>query len=124
MRSSGAPVSGAAGCRRRCAPRRPLNAIVRSLWSMHSPDWGDTQMRVIVLAFAMLAGCTSSFAAPKEDAEAAYAQFFSSFRAANQEQIVSLFTPEALFYGTSSVDLVTTAQGIHDYFTRALSGPA
>ena len=29
MRSSGAPVSSAAGCARRFAPRRPLNAIVR-----------------------------------------------------------------------------------------------
>ncbi len=28
LRSSGAPVSDAAGCPRRCAPRRPLNAIV------------------------------------------------------------------------------------------------
>src|SRR5688572_21406985 len=30
MRSSGAPVSVAAGCPRRYAPRRPLNANVRS----------------------------------------------------------------------------------------------
>jgi hypothetical protein len=30
-RSSGAPVSVAAGCPRRCAPRRPLNAIVK-IW--------------------------------------------------------------------------------------------
>src|SRR5687768_14360464 len=33
MRSSGAPVSCAAGCPRRSAPRRPLNANVRRHWN-------------------------------------------------------------------------------------------
>lgn len=43
MRSSGAPVSDAAGCPRRYAPRRPLNAVVR--FQMISYQDG-TEMRV------------------------------------------------------------------------------
>lgn len=36
MRSSGAPVSYAAGCPRRFAPRRPLNAIVSVISHEHN----------------------------------------------------------------------------------------
>ena len=36
--------------------------------------------------------------------------------------MVRLFAPDALFYGTGSSELVTTPEGIREYFVRALSG--
>jgi uncharacterized protein (TIGR02246 family) len=63
-------------------------------------------------------------AGPKEDAEAAYAQFFAAFTTGNHDKITALFAPDALFYGTGSPDVVATSYGVRAYFTRALSGPA
>lgn len=64
----------------------------------------------------------STFAGPKEDALAAYDRFFALFTTDNHEQIAKLFAPDALFYGTGSADVVTTPEGIREYFVRALSG--
>jgi ketosteroid isomerase-like protein len=36
--------------------------------------------------------------------------------------MAALFAPDALFYGTSSSELVTTPDGVHKYFAAALSG--
>ena len=63
-------------------------------------------------------------AGPKEDAQAAFEKFYSSFVAGNDETVAALFTPDALFYGTSSPELVTNPEGVRQYFNRALSGPA
>ena len=35
-----------------------------------------------------------------------------------------MFAPDALFYGTLSPELVTAPEGVLQYFTTALSGPA
>ena len=72
---------------------------------------------------ACLFVCTASAAAgPKEDALAAYDQFFAAFTTDNHDNIAKLFTPDAQFYGTASRDVVTTNEGIRQYFVGALTG--
>ena len=61
-------------------------------------------------------------AGPKEEALAAYDQFFTLFTTGNQVQVAALFAPDALFYGTGSADVVTTPEGVTAYFAGALSG--
>src|SRR5437762_12710930 len=84
---------------------------------------GSIQMlsRITLVSFFLLI-CAPVFAGPKEDALAAYQKFFDAFTTDNHDQIVGLFAPDALFYGTLSTDLVTTPEGIRQYFVNALSG--
>ena len=58
--------------------------------------------------------CVPAVAGPGEEALAAYRQFFGAFTTDNHEQIVRLFAPDALFYGTRSTELVTTPAGIRE----------
>ncbi len=74
------------------------------------------------LIFFFLAWSATVQAGPREDALAAYDAFFTSFTTGNQAQLAALFAPDALFYGTGSVDVVTTPEGVVAYFTQALSG--
>ena len=66
--------------------------------------------------------CGPVVAGPKEDALAAYQKFFEAFITDNHDQIVRLFAPDALFYGTRSTELVTTPEGVRKYFVEALTG--
>jgi hypothetical protein len=76
-----------------------------------------------IFAFLIaLASSTQVFAGPKEDALAAYDQFFALFTTGNQTQLAALFAPDALFYGTGSVDVETNPGEVIKYFTAALSG--
>jgi uncharacterized protein (TIGR02246 family) len=75
----------------------------------------------IVSALILLAWSTLTQAGPREDALAAYDQFFPKFTAGNQVQLAALFAPDALFYGTNSAEVVTTPEGVVAYFTEALS---
>ena len=70
----------------------------------------------------MLLTCTATVAGPKEDALAAYQKFFDLFTTDNHDQVALLFAPDALFYGTGSTDVVTTREGIRQYFVAALTG--
>ncbi len=79
------------------------------------------RLAVLVL---MLSWSAALHAGPKEDALAAYDSFFTRFTTGNYEQIIALFAPDALFYGTSSPELVTSIEGVRAYFTRALTGTA
>ena len=65
--------------------------------------------------------CAPVLAGPKEDALAAYQRFFAAFTNDNQDQIATLFAADALFYGTSSAELVTTPEGVKRYFANALN---
>lgn len=78
-------------------------------------------MHRVSLFLLVLAWSTLVQAGPKEDALAAYDQFFTSFTTGNQDQLAALFAPDALFYGTGSAEVVTTPEGVRAYFTRALS---
>jgi hypothetical protein len=73
------------------------------------------------LLLIALAWSTLVQAGPKEDALAAYDQFFASFTTGNQTQLAALFAPDALFYGTGSAEVVTNPEGIVAYFSEALS---
>ena len=75
----------------------------------------------VVSVLVCLLICTPVLAGPKEDALAAYQKFFETFTTDNHDQIVRLFAPDALFYGTRSTELVTTREGIRQYFAAALS---
>ncbi len=76
----------------------------------------------IALASYLLLICAPVLAGPKEDALAAYQKFFDAFTTDNHDQVVRLFAPDALFYGTRSTEVVTTSEGIRQYFVEALNG--
>jgi hypothetical protein len=58
-----------------------------------------------------------------EDPQAAFTRFFSAFVSRNQVQVAAMFAPDVQFYGTVSPALVTTQEGVLDYFTAALDRP-
>jgi hypothetical protein len=61
-------------------------------------------------------------AGPREDALAQFEKFFAYFTTDNHDQLVTLFSPDALFFGTISPELVTTPDALREYFVKALSG--
>ncbi len=79
-------------------------------------------IRRLAVPFLLFLTCTPIFAGPKEDALAAYQGFFETFTTDNHDQIVALFAPDALFFGTGSTEVVTTREGIRQYFVGALTG--
>lgn len=79
-------------------------------------------LRRIAMFGLMLMTCTVTLAGPKEDALAAYQRFFDLFTTDNHDQIALLFAPDGLFYGTGSTDVITTREGIRQYFVPALTG--
>lgn len=74
----------------------------------------------IVTSYLLI--CAPAFAGAKEDALAAYQKFFNLFTTDNHDRIVTLFAPDALFYGTRSTELATTQDEIRQYFIEALTG--
>ncbi|MCY0854159.1 nuclear transport factor 2 family protein [Cupriavidus sp. D39] len=74
------------------------------------------------LLLIALAWSTLVHAGPKEDALAAYDKFFTLFTTDNQNQLAALFAPDAMVYGTSSVEVITTPDASIKYFAGALSG--
>ncbi|MFO1319482.1 MAG: nuclear transport factor 2 family protein [Burkholderiales bacterium] len=76
--------------------------------------------RIIAVALAAL-WATGTYAGPREDALAAYEKFFEYFRTDNQDQLVTVFSPDVQFIGTISPGLVTDPASVRDYFVRALS---
>jgi len=79
-------------------------------------------MRPIALFLAATLWSTSLWAGPREDALATYEKFFEYFRTDNHDQLITLFSPDALFIGTISPALVTEREGVRAYFVKALSG--
>ena len=77
--------------------------------------------RLVVFLLAIV--CSVSVqAGPKEDALAHFEKFFAYFTTENHDQLVTLFSPDALFIGTISPELVTTPDALREYFVKALSG--
>ena len=79
--------------------------------------------RTLTVIALLVATPFIAFAAPRDDAKAAFEQFFTNFTAADAEAVVRLFAPDALFYGTSSREIVTTTDGIRAYFVAAFGTP-
>lgn len=77
--------------------------------------------RIALMSFSLLI-CVPVLAEPNEEALAAYQKFFEAFTTDNHDQIVRHFAPDAMFYGTRSTELVTTPEGIRQYFVEALTG--
>ena len=65
----------------------------------------------------------NAVAGPREDAQAVFDKFLNSFTAANAKEVVSLFTPDALFWGTTMPNLATTPEAIHEYFVTTFGSP-
>jgi len=76
--------------------------------------------RLLALLF-VLAFSSATYAGPREDALAAYEKFFAYFTTDNQDQLVTVFSSDAVFYGTISPELITTPEGIREYFVKALA---
>jgi uncharacterized protein (TIGR02246 family) len=55
-------------------------------------------------------------AGPKEDAFQVIEQFKKAFDNSDVEGVVKLFAPDAIFLGTVSHKLVSTTEGIEEYF--------
>ena len=56
-------------------------------------------------------------AGPKEEGLAVFDKFLASFTAANVDEVVDLFAPDALFWGTTMQDLATSPAGVRQYFS-------
>lgn len=80
-------------------------------------------MRGVLAGMALLASTSLVQAGPKEDALAAFDNFFTSFTAANAEDVVGLSAPDVLFYGTTTREVITTNAGVREYFLAAFGTP-
>src|SRR5438067_5494932 len=81
----------------------------------------DTRKIALALAgFCVAAG--SAIAGPQEDALGVVDRWSKAFAAGDTEAIVALYAPDALFIGTGSKTLVTTAGPVRAYFERAFKG--
>ncbi len=78
-------------------------------------------MKRIALLLATALWSVPLWAGPSGDALATFEKFFEYFTTDNHDQLVSLFSPHALFIGTISPELVTEPDGLRAYFVRALS---
>ena len=79
-------------------------------------------LRELAIVSLLLITSSPAFAGPKEDALATYHKFFELFTTDKHDQVAALFAADALFYGTSSPEVVTTREGIRQYFVSALTG--
>ena len=73
---------------------------------------------VFLLGIMSIAPC---WAGEREDALAEFEKFFAYFKTDNHDQLLSLFSHDALFVGTISPELVTDPAGIREYFVKALT---
>lgn len=77
--------------------------------------------RLLAVPLLLMASGLAS-AGPREDALAAYQKFFEAFTTDNHDEITLMFAPDAHFFGTNSREVVTTREGIREYFLGALTG--
>jgi hypothetical protein len=77
--------------------------------------------RRVAVAWLMLLWSAAALAGPREDALAQYEKFFEYFRTDNHDQLVTVFSPDALFMGTISPEPTTDPAVVREYFVRALT---
>lgn len=75
---------------------------------------------ITVAAALALAACGNRSAAPGSDALQVVQRWTAAFNASNVDAIVSLYAPDALFFGTGSKSLGTSPDQIRSYFEAAL----
>ena len=76
--------------------------------------------RLFVLLLALMFS-GAIHADSKEVALAAYKKFFEYFTTDNHDQLVTVFSPDVIFFGTISPEIITTPDGVREYFVKALS---
>src|SRR4051812_44513454 len=76
----------------------------------------EEEMRRFLMAVTLFASfCSTANAGPKEDAQAVFDKFLTSFTAADMDGVVGLFWPDAQFWGTTLPNLATTPEAVRDY---------
>ena len=81
----------------------------------------NVMKRGLIFIALLLAFPFNAFAGAKEDGQAVFEKFLTVFTSANVDSMVGMFWPDALFWGTTMVDLSTTPDGIRAYFTAGMS---
>lgn len=74
--------------------------------------------RLLLCLFFAFAPIPAS-ATPQEEAQAVFEKFLNDFTSANADTVARNFAPEAMFWGTISPTLITTPQGVKQYFATA-----
>ena len=78
-------------------------------------------MKRITLFIALLtAVCSTVWAGPREEAMTVIEKWAKAFNESDVDSIVSLYAPDALFFGTGSQTLVTKTEDVRKYFEQAL----
>ncbi|MEY4545200.1 MAG: hypothetical protein RL685_1395 [Pseudomonadota bacterium] len=77
--------------------------------------------RPLLASLLLVSACRAEPANPANDAMAVIQRWATAFKESNVDAIVSLYAPDALFFGTGSKALVTTPAGIRDYFETGLN---
>jgi len=71
----------------------------------------------VVLALASsLAACRGESSGAEQEAMAVVKEWATAFHESDVDAIVALYAPDALFFGTGSKALISTPDGIRDYF--------
>jgi uncharacterized protein (TIGR02246 family) len=73
------------------------------------------RLPALLVAMSLLA-CGPAFADPAQDVEAATQQWITAFNRKNAKEIVALYAPDAVFFGTSSGVLRDRPELVWDYF--------
>ena len=81
-----------------------------------------TRLSGTTLACALaLSACRAAPANPEQDALQLVQRWATAFNESNVDAIVSLYAPDALFFGTGSKSLVSAPGEIRGYFEAALT---
>ena len=75
---------------------------------------------LFVSACSNASASTDTSSSASDDAMQVVQQWATAFTESNVDAIVSLYTPDALFFGTGSQTLVTAPEDIRSYFETAL----
>jgi uncharacterized protein (TIGR02246 family) len=78
------------------------------------------RVRLWLMCVLLLSACRSGSASPAEEAMQVIQRWATAFDESNVDAIVSLYAPDALFFGTGSKTLVSTPEQIRSYFEAAL----
>ena len=73
-------------------------------------------LRIALVVAAIAMSSLTSFAGPKEEAQAVADKFIAAFVAGDLEGTAALYSPDALFWGTLSPELGTSPDVLRKYF--------
>jgi uncharacterized protein (TIGR02246 family) len=76
--------------------------------------------KFVLITLLLFSVCSSVLAGPKEDAMSVIEKWAKAFNDSDVDGIVSLYAPDALFFGTGSQTLVTKTEDVRKYFEQAL----